>query len=85
MEYHGHDWVNSTRKHNKELLYKYLRKDFPDNSTTKEMIIRVINVCNNWSFKNGSIKKPTKIKGGANRRQGTESSVILNLKFSLMQ
>ena len=46
LEYHGHDWVNSTRKHNKELLNMYLRKDFPDNYTTKEMIIRLINVCN---------------------------------------
>ena len=63
LEYHGRDWVNSARKRNKELLNKYLRKDFPDNSTTKEMIIRVINVCNNWSFKHGLIKKPIKKKG----------------------
>ena len=85
MEYHGRDWVNSARKLNKELFNKYLRKDFPDNSTTKEMIIRVINVCNNWSFKHGLIKKPIKKKRGASERQGTESSVILNLKFSLMK
>ena len=63
LEYHGRDWVNSARKRNKELLNKYLRKDFPDNSATKEMIIRVINVCNNWSFKHGLIKKLIKKKG----------------------
>ena len=41
-----------------------MKKEFPEYSTTKEMIIRVINVCNNWSFKQGLIKKPIKIKGG---------------------
>ena len=45
LEYHGHQWVSSTRKRNKELLNKYLRKGFPDNSTTKAMTIRVINTC----------------------------------------
>ena len=63
-----------------------MKKEFPEYSTTKEMIIRVINVCNNWSFKQGLIKKPIKIKGGgASGRKGTESSVIINLKFSLMK
>ena len=47
LEFYGHNWVNSTRKCNKELLNKYLRKGFPDNSTTKVMTIRVINSCNN--------------------------------------
>ena len=42
-----------------------MKKEFPEYSTTKEMIIRVINVCNNWSFKQGLIKKPIKIKGGS--------------------
>ena len=42
-----------------------MRKEFPEYSTTKEMIIRVINVCNNWSFKQGLIKKPIKIKAGS--------------------
>ena len=65
LEYHGHQWVSSTRKRNKELLNKYLRKGFPDNSTTKAMTIRVINACNNWGFKRGLISKPMKIEGGS--------------------
>ena len=65
LEYHGHDWVNSTRKRNKELLNKYLTNSFPDNFTTKAMTIRVINACNNWGFKHGLINKPIKIEGGS--------------------
>ena len=65
LEYHGHDWANSTRKRNKELLNKYLTNGFPDNSTTKAMTIRVINACNNWGFKHGLINKPIKIEGGS--------------------
>ena len=65
MEYHGHDWANSTRKRNKELLNKYLTNGLPDNSTTKAMTIRVINACNNWGFKHGLINKPIKIEGGS--------------------
>ena len=65
LEYHGHQWASSTRKRNKELINKYLRKGFPDNSTTKAMTIRVINACNNWGFKRGLISKPIKIEGGA--------------------
>ena len=64
LEYHGHQWVSSTRKRNKELLNKYLRKGFPDNSTTKAMTIRVINDCNNWGFKRGLISKPMKDRRG---------------------
>ena len=65
LEYHGHDWANSTRKRNKELLNKYLTDGLPDNSTTKAMTIRVINACNNWGFKHGLINKPIKIEGGS--------------------
>ena len=65
LEYHGHDWANSTRKRNKELLNKYLTNGLPDNSTTKAMTIRVINACNNWGFKHGLINKPIKIEGGS--------------------
>ena len=65
LKYQGHDWANSTRKRNKELLKKYLVNGFPDNSTTKAMTIRVINACNNWGFKHGLINKPIKIEGGS--------------------
>ena len=65
LEYHGHNWVNSTRKRNKELLNKYLTNGLPDNPTTKAMTIRVINACNNWGFKHGLINKPIKIEGGS--------------------
>ena len=65
LKYQRHDWANSTRKRNKELLKKYLVNGFPDNSTTKAMTIRVINACNNWGFKHGLINKPIKIEGGS--------------------
>ena len=74
LEYHGHDWANSTRKRNKELLNKYLTNGFPDNSTTKAMTIRVINACNNWRFKHGLINKPIKIEGGS--KWGTRNRVL---------
>ena len=74
LEYHGHDWANSTRKRNKELLNKYLTNGFPDNSTTKAMTIRVINACNNWGFKHGLINKPIKIEGG--RKWGTRNRAL---------
>ena len=63
LKYQRHDWANSTRKRNKELLKKYLVNGFPDNSTTKAMTIRVINSCNNWGFKHGLINQPIKIEG----------------------
>jgi integrase len=65
LKYQGHDWANSTRTRNKELLKKYLVNGFPDNSTTKAMTIRVINSCNNWGFKHGLINQPIKIEGGS--------------------
>ena len=65
LQYQGHDWANSTRKRNKELLNKYLVNGLPDNSTTKAMTIRVINSCNNWGSKHGLIKKPIKLEGGS--------------------
>ena len=74
LEYHRHDWANSTRKRNKELLNKYLTNGFPDNSTTKAMTIRVINACNNWGFKHGLINKPIKIEGGS--KWGTRNRVL---------
>ena len=74
LEYHGHDWANSTRKRNKELLNKYLTNGLPDNSTTKAMTIRVINACNNWGFKHGLINKPIKIEGGS--KWGTRNRVL---------
>jgi len=65
LEYRGHNWANSTRKRNKELLNRYLTNGLPGNSTTKAMTIRVINACNTWGFKHGLIKKPIKIEGGS--------------------
>ena len=84
LEYQGHDWVNSTRKRNKELLNKYLVKGFPNNSTTKAMTIRVINACNNWGFKHELIDRPIKIRGGSKWKardrvlSDSEMKIIIN-------
>ena len=82
LEYHGHDWANSTRKRNKELLNKYLINGLPDNSTTKAMTIRVINACNNWGFKHGLIKKPIKVEGGS--KWETRNRVLSNPELEIM-
>ena len=82
LEYHGHDWANSTRKRNKELLNKYLTNGFPDNSTTKAMTIRVINACNNWGFKHGLINKPIKIEGGS--KWGTRNRVLSDSELNTL-
>lgn len=59
-----------------------MKKEFPEYSTTKEMIIRVINVCNNWSFKQGLIKKPIKIKGGS--KWETRNRVLSDSKLKIL-
>ena len=82
LEYHGHDWANSTRKRNEELLNKYLTNGFPDNSTTKAMTIRVINACNNWGFKHGLINKPIKIEGGS--KWGTMNRVLSDSELNTL-
>ena len=82
LEYHGHDWANSTRKRNKELLNKYLTNGFPDNFTTKAMTIRVINACNNWGFKHGLINKPIKIEGGS--KWETRNRVLSNSELKTL-
>ena len=59
-----------------------MKKEFPEYSTTKEMIIRVINVCNNWSFKQGLIKKPIKIKGVS--KWETRNRVLSDSKLKIL-
>jgi len=59
-----HDWRPNTLILNKRLLNGYLKNGFPKHPTTKSMVIRVLNACNNWGYKNQLIPRYEPIPGG---------------------
>ena len=59
-----HDWRPNTLKLNTRLLKGYLKNGFPKHPTTKSMVIRVLNACNNWGFKKKLIPRYEPIPGG---------------------
>ena len=59
-----HDWRPNTLKLNTRLLKGYLKNGFPKHPTTKSMVIRVLNACNNWGFKKKLISRYEPISGG---------------------
>jgi len=59
-----HDWRPNTLKLNTRLLKGYLKNGFPKHPTTKSMVIRVLNACNNWGFKKKLIPRYESIPGG---------------------
>ena len=59
-----HNWRPNTLILNRRLLHGYLKKGFPKHPTTKSMVIRVLNACNNWGFKKKLIPRYESIPGG---------------------
>ena len=59
-----HNWRRNTLILNRRLLHGYLKKGFPKHPTTKSMVIRVLNACNNWGFKKKLIPRYESIPGG---------------------
>ena len=59
-----HSWRPNTLILNRRLLHGYLKKGFPKHPTTKSMVIRVLNACNNWGFKKKLIPRYESIPGG---------------------
>jgi integrase len=59
-----HNWRPNTLILNRRLFHGYLKKGFPKHPTTKSMVIRVLNACNNWGFKKKLIPRYESIPGG---------------------
>ena len=82
LSYNNHNWANSTLERYKTLLGNYISSGMPDNPTTKSMTIRVINSCNNWGYKHGSIAKPVRMEGGS--KWETRNRVITDSELKII-
>jgi len=61
---YDHNWSKRTRELNTYILKAYISgKTLPPHPTTKAIHRRMINICWNWGFKNGLVKKALKLKG----------------------
>lgn len=61
---YDHNWSKRTRELNTYILKAYISgKPFPPHPTTKAIHRRMINICWNWGFKNGLVKKALKLEG----------------------
>ncbi|SVE56086.1 uncharacterized protein METZ01_LOCUS508940, partial [marine metagenome] len=61
-----HNWRPNTLTLNTRLLKGYLKNGFPSHPTTKSMVIRVLNACKKWGFKQKLISGFESIPGGNN-------------------
>ena len=61
-----HNWRPNTLTLHTRLLKSYLKNGFPSHPTTKSMVIRVLNACNKWGFKQKLIPGFESIPGGNN-------------------
>ena len=62
----NHNWKPSTFEIYNRMLDNYIKRGFPENKTTRAMMIRVVNSCNNWGLKQGYIQSFMKLEGGSN-------------------
>ena len=61
---YDHNWSKRTRELNTYILKAYISgKTLPPHPTTKAIHRRMINICWNWGFKNGLVKKALKLEG----------------------
>ncbi|HIO73683.1 MAG TPA: hypothetical protein EYN38_11320 [Flavobacteriales bacterium] len=61
---YDHNWSKRTRELNTYILKAYISgKALPPHPTTKAIHRRMINICWNWGFKNGLVKKALKLEG----------------------
>jgi len=61
---YDHNWSKRTRELNAYILKAYISgKPLPSHPTTKAIHRRMINICWNWGFKNGLVKKALKLEG----------------------
>ena len=62
----NHNWKPSTFEIYNRMLDNYIKRGFPENKTTRAMMIRVVNSCNNWGLKQGYNQSFMKLEGGSN-------------------
>ena len=62
----NHNWKPSTFEIYNRMLDNYIKRGFPENNSTRAMMIRVVNSCNNWGLKQGYIQSFIKLEGGSN-------------------
>lgn len=79
-----HGWRPSTSDIYHRMLNGYIKKGFAKNLTTRSMMVRSINACNRWGFKNKLIPEFKKINGGNdwNSRQRIIKPDELDLLFN---
>jgi integrase len=78
-----HGWRPSTLDIYQRMLNGYIKKGFAKNLTTRSMMVRSINACNRWGFKNKLIPEFKKLNGGNewNSRQRIIKPDELDLLF----
>jgi integrase len=73
---YDHNWSKRTRELNTYILKAYISgKTLPPHPTTKAIHRRMINICWNWGFKNGLVKKALKLEGDT---KGESRNRVLN-------
>ena len=79
-----HGWKPSTLDIYQRMLNGYVKDGFAKNLTTRSMMVRAINACNNWGFKNKLIPEFNKLNGGNewNSRQRIIKPNELKLLFN---
>lgn len=79
-----HGWRPSTLDIYQRMLNGYIKKGFAKNLTTRSMMVRAINACNRWGFKNKLIPEFNKLNGGNewNSRQRIIKPDELNILFN---
>jgi integrase len=80
---YDHNWSKRTRELNTYILKAYISgKTLPPHPTTKAIHRRMINICWNWGFKNGLVKKALKLEGdtkGESRNRVLSNSELKTL------